>query len=357
MTELTIIKSGMLTSVQDLGRWGHQASGVPVAGAMDLPALRIGNAMVGNDEGAAALEVTLMGPRISVKGGGLAVFAGSDLGFSVNGRIIGSWVDALLHDGDVISFTGPRGGGCRGCLCLSGGIDVPVVMGSRSTYSRARMGGFNGRALKDGDVLNTGEPAPLMNRMDGFSLPDDMRPVYDPEKPLYVCVGLQSDAFTEEGLKTLFGSEYMVSAQSDRMGSRMEGPKIEHKNGADIVSDAIPLGALQVPGHGMPIVMLADRQTTGGYTKAGVLSPLSIEALAQRMPGSKVRFERCTVEDAEAELKSVSDRVERVRQMRFSRISRAHGIAAPALSEGEKFSAELKLTVNGKSYDVKCEEL
>ena len=164
--ELTIKKAGMLTSVQDLGRWGYQSSGVPVAGAMDLPALKLGNAMLGNPEGAAALEVTLLGPEIEVKGGGAAVFAGADLGFSVNGRAVGSWRAVVLQDGDIITFTGPKGAGCRGCLCFAGGVDVPVVMNSRTTYMRAKIGGLDGRALKSGDVIKVGEPAPLWRRLE-----------------------------------------------------------------------------------------------------------------------------------------------------------------------------------------------
>ena len=175
MTELKVRRAGMLTSVQDLGRWGFQSSGVPVAGAMDLPALRLGNAMLGNPEGAAALEVTLLGPELEVCGGGAAVFAGADLGFSVNGRAVGSWRVVELKSGDVISFTGPKNG-CRGNLCFAGGVGVPLVMNSRSTYMRAKIGGFEGRALKNGDVITTGEPSPLWKRLDGFTLPPGLNP-------------------------------------------------------------------------------------------------------------------------------------------------------------------------------------
>lgn len=350
--ELTIKKAGMLTSVQDLGRWGYQSSGVPVAGAMDLPALRIGNAMLGNPEGAAALEVTLLGPEIEVSGGGAAVFAGADLGFSVNGRAVGPWQAVVLNDGDVVSFTGPKGAGCRGNLCFAGGVDVPVVMNSRTTYMRAKIGGVEGRALKSGDVIKTGEPAPLWKRLGGFRLPAGLNPAAAAEAPLAVITGLQRDAFTEEGRKLLFESEYLITAESDRMGCRLEGPKIEHtEKGADIVSDGIPLGAVQIPGHGMPIIMLADRQTTGGYTKIGVLTPLSIEALVQKMPGMKVTFREASVAEGVAEQQKIADAVKRAGELRLSYVSRSPQTAQPSMS------GRFKITLNGKTYEITCEEI
>ena len=352
MTELKVRRAGMLTSVQDLGRWGFQSSGVPVAGAMDLPALRIGNAMLGNPEGAAALEVTLLGPELEVCGGGAAVFAGADLGFSVNGRTVGSWRVVELKDGDVISFTGPKNG-CRGNLCFAGGVGVPLVMNSRSTYMRAKIGGFEGRALKNGDVLKTGEPSPLWKRLDGFTLPPELNPALPADAPLSLMTGLQEDLFTEEGRATLFSSEYTITSESDRMGGRLDGAKIEHVNGGDIVSDGVPLGAVQVPSHGMPIVMLADRQTTGGYTKIGVLTPLSIEALVQKMPGAAVRFRKASIDDGTAEQMKIAEAVRRVGELRCTYVSRPH----VHLTERVQASTRMRLTIDGKQYEVTCEEI
>lgn len=357
--KLMVTKGGMFTTVQDLGRWGRQSDGVTVAGAMDIEALRFGNAMIGNDSNAAALEVTILGPEIVADGEGPAVFAGAELGFSVNGREIGSWRVVCLNAGDIISFR--RGNspapGCRGYLCFGGGIDVPVVMGSRSTHTRAKIGGYMGRALKAGDVLTTGEPHILWRRTAGFTLPGDLRPDYSPEKKLGIVCCLQEEAFTKEGIDTLFSGEYSISADSDRMGARFEGQKIKHcECGADIVSDAIPLGAVQVPGHGTPIAMLADRQTTGGYTKIGVLTPASIQSLVQRLPGAKVSFERVTVERAVAELRATNEAVSKIERLR------AQAVSAPELDWAEPDDAavrirRLRMTVDGKSYDVTCEEI
>ena len=350
--EFTVKKAGMLTTVQDLGRWGHQSSGVPVAGAMDLHALRLGNAMAGNGAGAAALEATFLGPELLISGAGLAVCAGAELGFSVNGREVGSWQVVALKDGDVISFKGPKCG-CRAYLCFAGGVDVPVVMGSRSTYTRAGIGGHEGRALKAGDVLKTGLPDARWKSAEGFSLPPELRPDYKSGRPLKIITGLQQDAFTEAGLDTLFNSEYAVTNESDRMGCRFEGPKIEHKKGADIVSDAIPLGSVQIPGHGMPIAMLADRQTTGGYTKVGVLTQASIQALAQKAPGAKVRFERASMEEAVAELRAQRALEDKVAGLRRAWCTRP--AAAPAAPK--PLASRLRITVNGQTYDVTCEEI
>lgn len=353
MTELKVRRAGMLTSVQDLGRWGFQSSGVPVAGAMDLPALRLGNAMLGNPEGAAALEVTLLGPELEVCGAGAAVFAGADLGFSVNGRAVGSWRVVELKNGDVISFSGPKNG-CRGNLCFAGGVDVPPVMNSSSTYMRAKIGGFEGRALKNGDVIKTGGPSPLWKKLDGFALPPELNPALPPDAPLYLMTGLQEDMFTEEGKAALFSSEYTITTDSDRMGCRLDGQKIEHGGkGGDIVSDAVPLGAVQVPSHGMPIVMLADRQTTGGYTKIGVLTPLSIEALVQKMPGAAVRFREASIDEGTAEQMKIAAAVRRVNELRCSYVSRPRA----ALTQAGATVSRLRLTVCGKQYDVTCEEM
>ena len=328
MTELKVRRAGMLTSVQDLGRWGFQSSGVPVAGAMDLPALRIGNAMLGNPEGAAALEVTLLGPELEVCGGGAAVFAGADLGFSVNGRAVGSWRVVELKSGDVISFTGPKNG-CRGNLCFAGGVGVPLVMNSRSTYMRAKIGGFEGRALKNGDVITTGEPSPLWKRLDGFTLPPELNPALPADAPLSLMTGLQEDLFTEEGRATLFSSEYTITSESDRMGCRLDGAKIEHVKGGDIVSDGVPLGAVQM------------------------LTPLSIEALVQKMPGSAVRFRKASIDDGTAEQMKIAEAVRRVGELRSTYVSRPHA----AQASGGFASARLRLTVNGKQYEVTCEEI
>jgi biotin-dependent carboxylase-like uncharacterized protein len=333
--KLSIEKPGLLTTVQDLGRRGYQMQGVPVAGAMDGAALRLGNTLLGNegiprDVEPAGLEITVLGPSIRViEGSGCFVVTGAEAGLAKNGAPLPCWTVHRLDPGDFVVFSAPRGGGARSYFCVSGGIDVPLVMGSRSTYTRGKFGGQGGHALKAGDVLVTGEPDILWADCAGLSCPPALRPRRDPYAPLRVIPGPQDDFFTEEGLGTFYSSEYVITNSADRMGFRLEGPAIAHKKGADIVSDAICLGSVQVPGHGQPIVMLADRQTTGGYTKIATVCAVDVENLAQRLPGQKVRFKKITVEAAVDLLRQEENLVEEVRRLRAvlnqSGFSRAAG--------------------------------
>jgi biotin-dependent carboxylase-like uncharacterized protein len=335
MLNVEVIRPGMFTTVQDLGRFGYQMQGVPVAGAMDGAALRLGNILVGNDENAAGLEITVIGPTLrftsekstSKKEGRFsACFAvtGAEVNVRKNGVPLPCWTTHAVEDGDVLSFSPPaKNGGARACLCVSGGFDVPLSMGSRSTYTRGKFGGHEGRILQAGDILKTLEIRdPLWADCEGLVCPPNLRPSRDPGAPLRVLPGPQDDAFTEEGLETFFSSEYVISNSADRMGYRMDGPTIAHKGSADIISDGICMGSVQVPGHGQPIVMLADRQTTGGYTKIAVVCTVDAANLAQRLPGQKVRFAKITLEEAVSLLKEEAALFAAMRQARAAWRSR-----------------------------------
>lgn len=350
---------GMLTTVQDGGRWGYQGEGMPVAGAMDLQAFRLGNLLAGNDENTAALEVTIMGPSLTVlEGEAIIAVTGADLGFQINGSAAPLWTAVLVKAGDSLSFSGPKRG-CRAYICFSGGVDVPVVMESRSTYTRGAVGGFHGRALKKGDVIKCGEPFGLWKKCEGLECPEELRPSYEPEAPLRVIApGPQEEYFTPEGVETFYKEEYKVSASADRMGYRMEGPEIEHKDAADIISDAIPLGAVQVPGHGQPIVMLADRQTTGGYTKIGVVCSPDLAALAQRMPGMAVRFVKITLDEALNLVREEARKRDEMRRLRAKWRSAGEGPAAQYVAEETSPSrGEAILRVDGREHRISWEEI
>ena len=341
--KIHIESGGLLTTVQDLGRWGYQGKGMPVAGAMDRQSLRLGNIVVGNDVGAAALEITVLGPTVTVEGEGLVAVTGADLGFTVNGEVAPLWEALTVASGDVLAFAGPRGKGCRAYLCLSGGLDVPLVMGSRSTYLRATLGGLEGRALKKGDCLHTGE-APLLRATIGFSCPEALQPQRDEEAPLQVLLGPQESAFTAAGIETFLSASYVISNEADRMGYRFEGPEIEHASGADIISDAIPIGSIQIPGGGRPICMLADGQTTGGYTKIAVLTAGDVDALAQKLPGQRVRFRAISFAEAVERARAEGQKVAELLRLRSAYRSRPRRV-------GEA----LRLSVDGKVYDVTWE--
>lgn len=291
-----VLDGGLLTTVQDLGRFGYQRYGVPTSGAMDLFSQRAANRLVGNSEDAATLEMTMVGPRLRFAAPATVALTGADLGARIDDRAMPRWESVLVEPGGVLSFSAPRDG-IRAYLAVAGGIDVPTVLGSRSTYLRSKLGGLDGRPLRAGDVLSMGGTRPVL--LGGtLQLPAEHVPVYGHAHSLRVVLGPQEDRFTEQGVTTFLSSPYTVTAQSDRMGYRLSGPVIEHTRGADIVSDGTPFGAVQVAGDGVPIVLLADRGTAGGYTKIATVIGPDIPRLAQAGPGDVVTFRAVTLDEA-----------------------------------------------------------
>ena len=349
--KLHIERAGAFTTVQDLGRFGRLAEGVPQSGAADAPALRRGNILLGNDENAAALEMTLTGDCVRFEGSGAIALTGGDLRPCLNGRPVPMWTVVSVQGGDVLSFGGACGRGVRTYLCVAGGIAVPEVMGSRSTYLKAALGGLNGRALKSGDVLNTGEPWIGWPRAVGFACPPALRPRAG-DAPLRAVPGPQDDLIDPASVETFFTAEWTVTPQADRMGVRLAGPKLKHVKGPDIVSDAIPLGAVQVPGSGQPIVMSADRQTTGGYVKIAVVHALDAARLAQKMPGETVRFARISQEEGIA-----LSRAERTKLDQLKSLVSAYA-ARPCSPDREmKTDCMYSVTVDGQRYIVQIAKM
>lgn len=296
---IEVLESGLLTTVQDLGRPGFMGIGVTPGGALDRTALVLGNRLLANDPGAAALEITLLGPRLRFRTAAVVVLAGADLGAERNGAAAPRWRPFRVAAGDALTFAGspPPDGGARVYLCIAGGIDVEPVMGSRGTDLFAGFGGWRGRALRAGDAIPVGAPALsddalLRRRLTGTS------PKIDPERPIRVVLGPQEDRFTAEGRATFLDSLYQVTARSDRMGLRLAGPAVAHVSGADLVSEGIAHGAVQVPGDGQPIVLLAGRQTVGGYPKIATAIAADLDLLGQRRPSAPVRFVRVDVTEA-----------------------------------------------------------
>ena len=297
MEALEVLQPGAFTTIQDLGRYGYQKYGVSISGAMDRFALRIANLLVGNEEGEAAMEATVVGPKLKALQDSRLAFGGADLSPAINGNPAPMWRALKIQAGDVISFGLPKGG-CRAYLAIAGGIDIPLVMGSRSIHTRSNLGG-KGRALLKGDVLAVRDPGRRQaEKIPYYQMPPDRVPVYGGDWRVRVILGPQKDYFTRRGIDTFLHHEYRITPQADRMGYRLQGPKIEHKTGADILTDATPPGSVQVPGDGMPIILLADGQTTGGYSKIGVVASVDQDLLAQAKPGDRVRFQRVTIQDA-----------------------------------------------------------
>jgi antagonist of KipI len=296
METIEVLEPGLFTTVQDLGRYGYQRYGVPVSGALDPFALRVANLLVANDEGEAGLEITLVGPQLLFLADAVIALTGGDLRPELNGRPRPMWQAVLAPRGSVLAFAGAREG-VRSYLAIAGGIDVPPVLGSRSTYVRGRFGGLDGRPLRKGDRLHVRVPA-ANGASAGRTLPAELVPRYSHEPTVRVVLGPQDDAFTERGIRTFLSAPYTVTPESDRMGYRLEGPRIEHKAGPDIVSDGTPLGAVQVTGDGMPIILLADRGTTGGYTKIATVITVDIPKLAQAAPEDRVFFQAISIAEA-----------------------------------------------------------
>ncbi|MBS0633343.1 MAG: biotin-dependent carboxyltransferase [Verrucomicrobia bacterium] len=284
--EIKIHRGGLQTTVQDLGRPGHRGAGVPLSGAMDPVALRVANFLVGNAENAAALEFVLVGPELEFSQDTVVALGG------VEWEGLPSWQPVAVRAGERVKI-GAAKRGCRGYLAVAGGIAVDPVMGSRSTYLRGGFGGFQGRALHDGDVL----PLPAVTRQLGDHWRIDARvlPAYSAHPVVRVLRGAQTDEFGA----ALFGAEFKVSPQSDRMGLRLSGAALVRSSKVDLISSAVAPGTVQVPPDGQPIVLMADAQTIGGYPQAAHVISVDLPLMAQLRPGDTVKFAEVSLAEAQ----------------------------------------------------------
>ena len=352
MGKIKIVRPGLLTLVQDSGRHGYQQFGVPVSGVMDSLSYRLGNLLVGNPQTHAGLEVTMLGPEIEFLDQMVIAVTGGDLSPVVNKTAIPMWESVIVQKGDTLAF-GVLKTGCRSYIAFSGGIDVPLIMGSRSTYTRGNIGGYKGRALRAGDVLGVAGPGYSPAKRRNKKVSKEYIPKYSGGIELRVTMGPQDDCFTPEGIKTFLSGLYTVTNQCDRMGYRLDGEKIRHLNGGDIISDGIAMGAVQVPGHGQPIIMLADRQTTGGYTKIANVVSADLPKIAQAKPGDKVRFTRVTAHQAGQLLREMENKISDIKK-RCQAADRPENGGRPTRIVSTRF---LKLKIDGRDFDVKVEEI
>ncbi len=297
-----VLEPGILTTIQDLGRYGFSRFGVPPSGALDAFSFRVGNLLVGNGEGEASLETTLMGLKIKALREAVIAITGGDLAPSLNEEPLEMWRTHLLVEGDVITFKRVRAG-CRAYLAVSAGFVVPKIMGSCSTYLSGSFGGLEGRKLRRGDILCTPDTSTALNKL-GLRFPREWIPSPGKEKSLRVIAGPQNHHFSEKGIQTFHSSCYQVTPQSDRMGVRLEGPKIERRSDVEesIISEGLISGAIQVPGDGEPIIILTEL-VTGGYTKIATIISADLPTVAQLKPGDQVRFKTISVEESHLVLK------------------------------------------------------
>lgn len=303
-----VLEPGILTTIQDIGRYGFSQYGVPPSGALDTFSHRVANLLVGNPQSEASLEITIGGLKLKALREVVIAITGGDLSPALNGEPLEMWRTHLLVEGDIISFKKVRTG-CRAYLALHGGLIVPKVMGSHSTYLSGKFGGLDGRALRKGDILFTTDIPFSLGQL-GFRFPNDWVPQFEKETLLGVIPGPQDHHFTGKGFHTFFSSFYQVTPQCDRMGVRLEGPKIERRPDVEesIISEGLIAGAIQVPGDGRPIIILTEL-VTGGYTKIATVISTDLPKVAQLKPGDRVRFAPVSIEEAHQLLRKQEERL------------------------------------------------
>lgn len=300
----TILRAGFLTTIQDLGRIGFREFGVSVGGALDQHALRVANLLVGNEESAAGLEITLGGLRIRFDDEQIVAWCGGEFDLRVGSTTVPAGHAAVVRAGEELIFNPPRLG-CRSWLAISGGIDVPTVLKSRSTDLRGSFGGLEGRALRDGDWLPLGKPLALVRasapqKISSWSAPVEWTGTAKAEPVLRFIRGADWARFNSSSHLALTADSFTVSSDSDRMGARLNGPELKRNEDVDLVSEAVAPGTMQVPRSGQPIILLGDCQTIGGYPKIAHVITVDLPTAAQLRGGDSVRFREISLADAHA---------------------------------------------------------
>lgn len=307
---ITILKPGLLTSIQDLGRVGYKKHGVIASGVMDDHAHIVANLLVGNEENEATMELTILGPTIKFKKDSLIAICGGDLAPMIGDRQVPLWRPVYVSKGSCLKF-GYAKSGCRAYISIAGGFEISKVLGSKSTYLRAEIGGYKGRRLMQEDEVNTGEHSLLskkiiknikkrslfFNESDWFVRPP---PALKQTPKISVTIGRQFDWFKKESQESLFNQPFIISNDSDRMGYRLKGPILKLKNKKDMISEATSFGSIQVPSGGNPIALLADQQTIGGYPKIAQIIRVDLPKVAQMKPGEKMVFNKISLEEAQS---------------------------------------------------------
>lgn len=328
---------GPLTTVQDLGRTGYQRYGIPPSGAMDPYAFQAANILAGNGRNVPGLEITLSGLCLEFGRSCSLGLAGADLGAFLNGFPIKTWSSFRAKTGDVLKFT-ERKNGCRAYLAFGGGIAVPEMLGSSSTYLIGRFGGFKGRKLQRGDELSSGSTVPGFRY---FEAPEGLTPGYRNFSKIRVIPGPQDDFFTEDEIEKFLSSKFTVTSESDRMGYRLDGPEIKRIAGAEMVSDGVTTGSIQIPGNGKPVVMMADHQTTGGYPKIANVISADLQFVAQAVPGDVFVFERTDIGTAREFYTGLNKRLSELQK----------------LTDLEFKGKRYIVKVNGREFNVSIKEI
>jgi antagonist of KipI len=296
MGVIQVIAPGLFTTVQDLGREGFGPMGVSSSGAADAVSLRMGNRLVGNAEGAAGLEMTLLGGTFEFPDGAVLALTGSDFGATLDGKPVELWTALEAKPGQTLKL-GPTQTGARCYLCVRGGIEVKAFLGSASTHILSGLGGFEGRALRKGDVMKIGAASgsARKRRVSARALKE-----MQPRKVLHVTPGPQEDWFPEASRRVFYESTYRVAEETNRMGIRLQGASVAKAAEGELTSEGVSLGAVQVPEGGLPIILFVEQQTTGGYPKIANVISADFHSLGQLRPRDEIRFERVEYHTARA---------------------------------------------------------
>ncbi|MFO7888698.1 MAG: biotin-dependent carboxyltransferase family protein, partial [Eubacteriales bacterium] len=337
-----ILENGLFSTMQDLGRFGYQSKGITVSGAMDQISLRLANILVGNDENFPCIEMTLKGEKILFESDAVIAITGADMSFKINGKNIEINKTIFINAGDILD-SGFSQNKKLAYLAIKGGFKIKKVLGSYSTFLRAKIGGYKGRRLLKGDLIEF----PDLEESFSKTISVDksiIKDVYS-DKKIRFTYSSEKNRFTQSGLKTFTDSSYKIENDSDRMGYRFSGNTIEHKTDGDIISGGINFGTIQVPGNGNPIVMMADRQTTGGYTKIGQVILADLPYLAQKKPQESVKFEAI---DSKEAVKLWIDINKNIESWKNNIEYNSHKL---------KTCKRYTIRINNKSYNIKAMEV
>lgn len=362
---IEIIKGGLMTTVQDAGRRGYQRYGMGVSGAVDVHAYHYANILVGNERNEAVLEATMIGPSIRFQSDSVIAVTGGDLSPMLDGKPCPMYQAVPALKGSILSF-GMMKSGCRAYIAFAGGLEIYPVMGSRSTYIKAGLGGFDGRKLKDGDEIAFARSGFMPKNLEKRILPEELRfeavagtagsaGMGPREYTVRVLLGPQDDRFTEKGIETFLNSAYKVTDQFDRMGCRLTGPKIEHVTDGNIITDGIAFGAIQVPDSGEPIIMLSDRQTTGGYAKIASIINVDMPMIAQAKTGDTIRFVKTDIDTAQDLFIAQNERYKDL-QAQFDGVEEKEPPAKEQTAK-EPGTGKYLVHVNGKAFHITLKEI
>ncbi|TQR07781.1 biotin-dependent carboxyltransferase family protein [Psychrobacillus soli] len=298
-----VLHAGLLTTIQDTGRFGSQKYGVIVSGAMDSYSSRLANILVGNNEHEATFEITLYGTTLEFNEDTLMAITGGDFQATLDGVIVPLWRPIVVKKESILKFNSAIKGS-RAYIAFAGGIDTPLTLGSKSTYLRANIGGFKGRAIQKGDIIPIGKTdKELIRRLEkndiNWSINFNELICFKQDMVIRMLKGTEFDRFDKVNKQTLLQNAYTLTVQSDRMGYRLDGPPISMAEKFELLSEGVTFGTIQIPPNGQPIILMADRQTTGGYPKIGQVITADLPSLAQLQPTAQIRFKEVTLEEAE----------------------------------------------------------